>query len=91
MMEVLKRIGLKYKTRLDLRSKFLIKFLPSSPSLVVIGCLTLSLKRERVLLHQPKIQLVESVARSTILIVLRGWSIVLVVVKVGTRLGIVLM
>ena len=39
------RIGLRYKTSLDLRSGFLVKFLPSSLRLVVIGCLTLSLIR----------------------------------------------
>ena len=46
--------------------------------------------REGILVHQPRSQLVESVAISTMMIVLREQIIVLVVVKVGTRLGIAL-
>ena len=38
--------------------------------------------------HQSKNQLVKSVSRSTMVIFLRGHTIVLVVVNVGTRLGI---
>ena len=91
MMVVLQRIGLKYKTSLGLRSGFLIKFLLSFQRLCRIGFLTLSLKKEKVLVHQPSSQLVESVARSTMVIVLREQIIVLVVVKVVTRLGIFLM
>ena len=91
LIEVLQRIGLRYKTRLDLRSEFQVKSLPSFERLVVIGYLTLNSKRKKVLIHQSRRQLVESVARSTMVIVLRGQKIVLAVVKVGTRLGIVLM
>ena len=90
MMEVLQRIGLRYKTSLDLRNEFLIKFLQSSLRLVVIGFLTLRLRREKVLV-QSRSQLVESVAISTMVIVLKGRMIVFVVVKVGPRLGIALM
>ena len=86
MMEVLQKIGLRYKTSLDSRSGFLIKFLPSSLSLVVIGFLTICLRREKVLVYQSRSPLVESVARNTMVIALRGWTIVLVVIKVGTRL-----
>ena len=87
-MEVLQTIGLIYKTRLDYRRGFLIMFLTSSLRLVVIGCPTIILVREKVLLHQSRSQLVESVARSTMVIFLRERTIVLVMVKVGTRLGI---
>ena len=88
LMEVLQMEDLRYKTRLDSRIRFLIKFLISFLSLGIIGCLTLSLKRERVLVHQPKSTLAESVVRSTMIIVLRGQIFVLAVVKAGTRLGI---
>ena len=77
------------KGRLDIQDKprfkkgFLIKFIPSSLRLVMIGCLTLSLKWEGVLVHQPRRQLVKSVARSIMVIFLREYIIVLVVVKVG--------
>ena len=47
LMNILKRIGLQYKTSLDLRSGFQVKSLPSSQSLVMIGFLTLSSRRER--------------------------------------------
>ena len=88
MMEVLQREGLKYKISLDLRRGFLTKFLLSFLSLGMIGCLNLSLNMEGILVHQPKSQLVESVARITKVIDLRGRTIVLVVVKLGTMLGI---
>ena len=45
LMEFLQRIGLKYKTSLDLRIGFLIKYLPSSQRLVVIGSVTPKFKR----------------------------------------------
>ena len=41
LMGSLKRIGLRYKRSLDLRSGFQVNFLLSSQRLVVIGCLTL--------------------------------------------------
>ena len=81
----LQRIGLRYKTSLDLISRFQVKSLPISQRLVVIGFLTLSSRREKILSHQPGSQLVESVARSTIVIALRGRIISLVVERVGTR------
>ena len=49
LMEVLKRIGLKYKTILDLRNEFQIKSLPNSQKLGDIGCLTLNSRGEKVL------------------------------------------
>ena len=67
-MGILQRIGLRYKTILGLRSEFQVKFLISSQRLVVIGCLTLSSIREKVLTHQPRSQLVESVVRGTMVI-----------------------
>ena len=63
--------GVLSKRRLDIldnprfKKRFVIKFLRSSLWLVMIGCLTLSLKREGVIVHQTRNQLVESVARST--------------------------
>ena len=56
------RIKIQDKPRFQ--SGFLIKFLPCSVSLGIIGCLTLSLKKEGILVHQQRNQLVESVARS---------------------------
>ena len=53
----------------------------------MIGFLTLRLRREKVLVHQSRSPLVESVGRSTIVIALKGQTIVFVVVKV---LGIAL-
>ena len=91
MVEVLQRMALRYKTNLGLRSGFQVKFLPSSQRILVRGCLTLISISERVLIHQPRSQLVESVARSTMVIYLSVRTIVLVVVKVGTRLGIAVM
>ena len=90
-MEVLQRIGLRHKTSLNLRSGFLIKSLQNSQELVVIGCLTLNSRREKELINLMKSQLVKSVARSTMVIALRGRIIVLVVVKTGTIIGISLM
>ena len=58
------KVGLTFKTRLDLRRVLPIKFLPNFPRLGIIGCITLSLKREEVLAHQKRSRLVKSVARS---------------------------
>ena len=80
-MEVLQRIDMRYKTCLGLRSGFQVKSLPSSKRLVDVGCLTLSSRREKVLIHQPRSQLMESVARSTM--VIKGQIIVLVVERVA--------
>ena len=81
LMEVLQGIGFRYKTSLGVRSEFQVKFLPNSQRLVVIGCLTLCLWGEKVLIHQPISQLGESMPRNTMVIALRGRTIVLVVVK----------
>ena len=69
---VLQIIGLRYKTSLGLRSMFQDNILPSSQRLVVLGFLTLSSRREEVIIHQPRNQLVESEARSTMVIALKG-------------------
>ena len=89
IMDVLRRICLKYKTSLDLRRGFLIKYPPCSQKLVVIGCLNINSRRERVLIHQPRSQLVECVARSTMVIASWGRIIALVVARVVTRWEII--
>ena len=91
LMEDLQREGLRFKTSIGARIGCLIKFFLSFISLGMIWFPTLSRKRERVLVHQLKNQLVESVARSTMVIDLRGYTGLLVVVKRGTGLGIFLM
>ena len=90
-MGVLERVGLIFKTRLGSRKGFLTNLLLNSQRLGIRGCLTLSLKREETLVHQQRIQLVEGVSRSIKVIMLREQIIVLVVVKMGTSLGIALM
>ena len=69
LMMLLQRVGLISKTSLSLRKGFLTKFHTISLTPVMIGCLTLSLRRERILVHQPRSQLVKSVARNIIMIV----------------------
>ena len=91
LMEDLQREGLRFKTSIGARIGCLIKFFLSFISLGMIWFPTLSRKRERVLVHQLKNQLVESVARSTMVIVLKGQFIILAVVKVVIRSGISLM
>ena len=85
LIEVLQRIGLKYKTSLNLRSEFLIKSLHNSQEIVVIGCPTLNSRRENVLINQMRKKLVESVVKSTMLIALRGLILSLVLEIVLTR------
>ena len=51
MVVVMQRIGLRYKTSLNLRSGFQIKSLPNTQDLVVIGCVTLNSRRENVLIN----------------------------------------
>ena len=63
LMVVLQRAGLISKTSLGSRRGFLTKFLPSSLRLLMIGCLTLSLKKEEVLVYQIKSLLVPSVEK----------------------------
>ena len=65
LMEVLQRISLRYKTRLGLRSGFLIKYLPSFPRLGMIGCLTITLRREGILVHPTRSLHVPSVEKGT--------------------------
>ena len=84
-MKILQRIGLRYKTSLNLRTVFLINSLPNSQMLVVIGCLTLNSRREKVLIHQIRSQLVESVVKITMVIALMGWIMALVVERVVTK------
>ena len=85
LIEVLQRIGLKYKTSLDLINVFQIKSLPSSQKLVVIECLTLYSRGEKVLNHQSRSQFVESVVKSTMVVTLKGYIIALVVARVVTK------
>lgn len=75
---------LKFKIILISRRGFPTKFLSSSLRLVVIGCIILSLKREGVVLHQQRRELVEGVEKSIMVIAKREGIISLVVVKVGT-------
>ena len=62
-MEVLPRIGLKYKTSLDLRSGFLIKFYASLLSMMMTWEVNRELKREGVEIHQMRILHVPSMER----------------------------
>ena len=50
-------------TYLDSKRGCQIKFLPMYLNLLMIWCLTLILKRERILVHQPRSLLVQSVKR----------------------------
>ena len=88
-MEAPQRNRLEIKIRLNLRSGVQIKSLQNSQDLVVIGCLTLNLRREKVLIHQRRRQLVEGVVKSTMVSALRGWIISFVVPRVVTKLEIV--
>ena len=81
-------VGLTFKTILGSRRGFLVKFLLNLPMLVIIGCLTLSLRREEVLAHRVIRQNLESVARSTMVIAFLGLTISYGVAKVATRLRI---
>ena len=71
MIEVIQRKGLKYKTSLDLRRGFLVKSLSGFWNQEVIGFPTLNSRKEKVLIHQPRIQFVESVVKITMVIALR--------------------
>ena len=88
LMVVLQRVGLIFRTSLGFIRGPLIKFLPGSLRLIMIGFLTLSLKIEKVLAHQTRSQLVESVARSIMVIALLGRTIALGVARIATRLRI---
>ena len=71
------------------KPKFKKRFSNQVPSefqeLVVIGCLTLNSRREKVLIHKMRSQLVENVVKSTMLISLRGRIFSLVIERVVTR------
>ena len=82
LMEAPKRIGLRYKISLNLRSGVQIKSLPNSQELVVIGCLTLNIIREKGMINQRRSRLVESVVKSTMVSVFRGRITTLVVARV---------
>ena len=85
LMEAPQLIGFRYKISPNLRSGVQIKSLPISQDLVVIRCLTLNVRRERVLINQRRIQLVESVVKNTMVSALRGRIISLVVERVVTK------
>ena len=84
-IESSQRIGLIYKININVRSRVQIKSVPNSQYLVVIGFLTLNSKRKKVLIHQIRSQLVESVEKNIMVIALRGRIISLVVERVVTR------
>ena len=85
LIVVLERVGLISKTILGSKSYFLTKFLPSSLRLVIIGYLTLSLKREEELIYLPRRQYIGVVVKDIMVIASLGRTITLVVVRVGTR------
>ena len=85
LREASERIGLRYKIFLNLRSGVQIKSLPNYQELVVIGCLTLNLRRENVLIHQRISQLVECVVKKSMAIALKGRIIALVVARAVTK------
>ena len=88
LMVFLRRVGFISKTNLDLRRHLIIKFLPNFPRLVLIECKTLCLKKVDVLANQARSKIVESVARSIMVIALLGLTFSLGVASVFTILGI---
>ena len=89
LMEAPQGIGLTYKKILNLISVVQIKSVQNSQELVVIGCLTLNIIRENVLIHRRSIQLVVIVVKITMVSDIRGGIISLVLAKVVTKLEIV--
>ena len=81
LIEDPQRIDLRCKISLNLRSEVQIKSLPNSQELVMIGCVTLNLRRENDLIHKKRIQLMESAMVSA----LKGWIISLVVAREVTK------
>ena len=71
MMVVLLKVRLRFKTTLHSIRGCLSNFVLSYLRLVIIGCLTLRLKRERVLVQQPRSILVPSVER--VILVMSSW------------------
>lgn len=65
-MEVLLRAGMKFKTSQCLKRDSTTKFLLISQMLVRIGCLTLNLNEEMVVIHQVTKLQVPHVARSMV-------------------------
>lgn len=85
------RVGYTCKRSLCLRRGFLIKFLKNFLRLEMIGCVTLSLTREEVLVHKARRKLVESVVKRIMVFALLGRTISLGVTRVDTRFNISLM
>lgn len=88
LMVVLQRVSLISKKIIGLRRGLLIMFLQNIPRIVMIGCLILRLLREKLLAHQTRSRLFESVRRSIMVITLLGWIISLGFARVATRFGI---
>ena len=65
LMEAPQIIGLRYKISLNLRSRVQIQSPQNSQELVVRRCLTLNLRKEKVLIHQWRSQLVECAVKSS--------------------------
>ena len=89
LMEAPQRISLRYRISLNLRSKVKIKSLHNSKQLLGIGCLTLHFRREKLLIHQKRSQIVESVVKIKMVSALRGLIVALVVERVVTKSEIV--
>ena len=85
LMEAPQIKGLRYKIGLNLRSRVQIKSLQNFQELVVIGCLTLNLRMEKVLIHQRRSQVVEGEVKRTLMSAFRGRIIALVVDRVVTK------
>lgn len=85
MKIVLLRVGLTFQTSVGSRRGFLTKFPLSSPRFAKIGFLTQGPKREKVLIHQVRNQLGESVVKSIEVNVLWDRIISLVVAKVDIK------
>ena len=84
-MEAPQIIGLRYKIGLNLTSRVQIMSLQNFQELVLIGCLTLNLRMEKVLIHQRRSQVVEGEVKSTLMSAFRGRIIALVVDRVVTK------
>ena len=70
MKVVSQRVGFKFKISLGSRRCFLIMFLANIPRLMIIGFITLYIQKEEVLDYQVRIQFVESLERSIMVIAL---------------------
>ena len=65
-----------------------MKFLSRFPMLVITGCQTLHLKRDKVVDHQTRSQIGECVAINIMVIAFLARTIALGVARVSTRLGL---